>query len=343
MSDLRDAKPWLIYVLLGCSLATNVMLLLARGASDKPDSHAIVQAPIDAAGSAAPVNGSAAATGAVHEAAVQPASGQAVPSTAPTAGWTVLRSKVEQSLARTFQLAGGESGDALASVYTRLFVWDLELRRDLQAGDSIAVVWRHAPDGLPEIAAASLQSEKLGRTVAAYHWQAPGDPFPSYWHLDGTEAPLRLRDGPLAQYEQITSVLKDRPTHKGMDFKTPVGTPVSAPRPGTVTRVNWNWTANGNCVEIRYDDGVLGKFLHLSENRVAEGARVSVGQVIALTGNTGHSTAPHLHYQLNRGEKTIDPLDYHGTIRRSLNAEQIAAMRRDVAGFESMLAEPAVR
>jgi murein DD-endopeptidase MepM/ murein hydrolase activator NlpD len=128
-----------------------------------------------------------------------------------------------------------------------------------------------------------------------------------------------------------------------MDFKTPVGTEVTAPRAGTVTRSNWNWKANGNCIEIRYEDGVLAKFLHLNENRVKRGDRVHAGQVIALTGNTGHSTAPHLHYQLDRGSKTLDPLDYHGTVRRSLDPEQTAALQRDVAGFEKLLDQGAGR
>ena len=185
--------------------------------------------------------------------------------------------------------------------------------------------------------AGALASRKLGRTVSAYRWKAPGDAFASYWNLDGSEAPLRLKDGPIENYEQITSLLKDRPTHKGMDFKTPVGTEVTSPRDGVVTRVNWNWGANGNCVEIRFSDGVLAKYLHLSENRVKEGDRVKAGQVVALSGNTGRSTAPHLHYQLDRGDKTVDPLDYHGTVRRTLQPAEVASLVRDVAPLQEML------
>lgn len=336
MSDFP--KSWLLYLLLSCSLGLNVVLLLNRSSSDEPGgSPAAVagnpsaEAPVASAAASAPV------------AAAEPArdATQAAAAEAQVAGWAVLHGKVEQSLARTFQIIAGDDGDALSSVYTRLFVWDLDLRRDLQKGDAVSVAWRKGPDGLPEIAAASLQSVKLGGVASAYRWKAPEDRYPSYWHLDGTEAAQRLREGPISQYEQITSLLKDRPTHKGMDFKTPVGTEVTSPRPGTVTRTNWNWGANGNCIEIRFDDGVLAKFLHLSENRVAQGQRVSVGQVIALSGNTGHTTAPHLHYQLDRDGKIIDPLDYHGTVRRTLGADQVAALRRDIADFEAMIGGPA--
>jgi len=337
MADSRNSKPVLLYVLLACSLALNLVLSLSRRPSQEPERASSVEAPDQGSATGGAPAQEATQTNTAPSVAAQPASAQPEAGDSQTAGWTALGNKLEQSLARTFQLKAGEDGDALASVFTRLFVWDVDMRRDLQPDDFVAVVWRKGADGLPEVAAGSLQCKGLGKTLAAYRWQAQGDPFPSYWHLDGTEAPLRLKEGPIAQYEQITSLLKDRPTHKGMDFKTPVGTEVTAPRPGVVTRANWNWTANGNCLEIRYDDGVLAKFLHLSENRVKEGDRVSVGQLVALTGNTGHSTAPHLHYQLDRGDKALDPLDYHGTVRRSLNAEQAAALRRDVAGFEKML------
>jgi len=342
MSD-RPSNSWLLYTLLTCSLALNVFMLGRQSSGAPNPAPAITEAPVAGAPvagapAAAAVPGAVAAT--QNVAPAQPAGGQPEATGASTSGeWNIVHARVEQSLARTFQINAGQDGDALSGVYTRLFVWDLDLRRDLQNGDAVAAAWRKGPDGLPEIAAASLQSVKLGR-VSAYHWKSPEDRYPSYWHLDGTEAALRLKGGPLEQYDQITSLLKDRPTHKGMDFKTPVGTEVHSPRAGTVTRTNWNWSANGNCIEVRYDDGVLAKFLHLSENRVAEGQRVSPNQVIALSGNTGHTTAPHLHYQLNRDEKVIDPVDYHGTTRRSLNADEIAALKRDVAEFETMIGEP---
>ncbi len=256
-------------------------------------------------------------------------------------GWQIFRGSVEHSLARTFQDSAGEDSAALSGVYSRLFMWDLDMRRDLQAGDAVAVVWRKGADGVPVVAAASLVSGKLGRTLTAYRWQLPGDRYTSYWDSEGREATRRLVNGPLNEYEQITSLLKDRPTHKGMDFKTPVGTEVVSPKAGSVLRSNWNWKANGNCIEVRFDDGVLAKFLHLSENLVGPGQRVAAGQAIARTGNTGRCTAPHLHYQLDRDTRTIDPVDYHGIEQRRLEPAQVEALRRDTAGFARRLEESA--
>ena len=84
---------------------------------------------------------------------------------------------------------------------------------------------------------------------------------------------------------------------------------------------------------MRFDDGTVAKFLHLSAVKVRRGARVKAGEVIALTGNTGRSTAPHLHYQLERGPRTVDPVDYHGTLQRRLSPAETASLRAQVAAL----------
>lgn len=337
MPDPSAKTSSLLYVLLGCSLTLNAVLLLNGRSTDAPVAP---QQPVAVQGDSAGVPAGAQQPGAAAD-AVASAPANVTSDVSAEEGWMTLGGRVEHSLARTFQRLAAKDGDALASVFSRLFVWDVDMRRHLQSGDAVALVWRMGSDGFPEVAAGSLRVGKQGRTLAAYRWQAPGDAYPSYWYLDGTEVPHRLKESPLAQYEQITSLLKDRPTHRGMDFKVPVGTEVMSPRAGVVTRSNWNWAANGNCIEIRYADGVLAKFLHLNENRVDVGDRVSAGQVIALSGNTGRSTAPHLHYQLDQGDKTLDPIDYHGSLRRQLDEAQIAALRRDVADIERKLGDAA--
>jgi len=250
-----------------------------------------------------------------------------------------VRARLRGSPAATFGKALGQGdGDRVSAAWARLFVWDVDLRRDLQAGDEIAAVWTWDEAGLPIIDAASLHQAKTGEDLVAYRFQAPGDTWASYWTAEGVEVPKRLIGGPIATYEQITSLLKDRPTHGGIDFKAPEGTPISSPRDGVVTRVNWNWKANGNCVELRLTDGTMVKLLHLSKNLVKEGDSVTKGQVVAESGNTGHSTAPHLHYQLEQNGKVIDPIDYHGTERRKLEGAALAQLQRTVASLKTRLA-----
>lgn len=230
----------------------------------------------------------------------------------------VTIASLKNSIPQTLAVAAEPYGDSVSATLSRVLVWDLDLRRDLRAGDKIEAAWSLGTSDTVVIEAARFHAQKFNRTIDAYRFHATGDTYPSYWSSEGVELPHQLKNGPLDDYEQVTSLLRDRPTHHGMDFKVDVGTPIKSTADGVVTRVNWNWSANGNCIEVKHADGMLAKYLHLSENKVAAGDRVKTGEVIGLTGNTGRSTGPHLHYQLNKGAKVIDPIDYHGTIRRTL-------------------------
>jgi murein DD-endopeptidase MepM/ murein hydrolase activator NlpD len=314
-------KPWLLYGLFGTSLVLNLALALRFAWSspneeyaEPPETVAAPPAEIKPIGDETDVSNPPVP-------ADQVAPLPEPKGVARAAGTEVFTGTVASSLSATFQSAPATSPSALSAVYSRLFAWDFDLRRDLHKGDVVEVLYEQ-PDGAePLILAARLKSQPGTpdeKIFTAVRYQAPGDRFPSYWSATGEEVPRRLIDGPLADYEQITSLLKDRPTHKGMDFKTPIGSDVVAPRAGRVTRTNWNHAANGNCIEIQYGDGMLAKFLHLNENLVKDGQTVSAGTVIAKSGNTGHSTGPHLHYQLDRGDNVVDPVTYHGTLRRQL-------------------------
>jgi murein DD-endopeptidase len=225
-------------------------------------------------------------------------------------------------------LAGKPDGTVLAALAGRLFMWHLDLRKEIERGDRVRILYYKDASGELVIAAARYRSLRTGVAFDAFRFQASDDLSASYWDGEGREVPERLRDGPLRRYDQITALLKDRPTHRGMDFKTPIGTPVFAGRAGTVGRVNWRRGGNGNCLEIRFRDGTLAKYLHLSSVSARPGRAVRAGEQVALTGNTGRSTAPHLHYQLERGQRTIDPLEYHGTYRRTLTVQDRAAFAR---------------
>ncbi|MDG4813664.1 M23 family metallopeptidase, partial [Hydrogenovibrio sp. 3SP14C1] len=83
----------------------------------------------------------------------------------------------------------------------------------------------------------------------------------------------------------------------GTDFAMPIGTPIIAPANGRVERVG-NHHAAGRYIVIRHDNGYRTRYLHLSQPMVSQGQRVDMGERIALSGNTGRSTGPHLHYEV---------------------------------------------
>jgi murein DD-endopeptidase MepM/ murein hydrolase activator NlpD len=97
--------------------------------------------------------------------------------------------------------------------------------------------------------------------------------------------------------------------HEGIDVTAPMGSPIEAPAAGTVTDAGWE-SGYGNTVTIDHGYGVVTKFAHCSKLLVRTGQHVSRGSKIALVGNTGLATGPHLHYEVHVNGRPVDPLKY---------------------------------
>lgn len=238
-------------------------------------------------------------------------------------------------------VAGKEVGTPLTQVVNRSLVWWMRVPQDLVKGDTLAVVYELRDGQEPLVHGVRFNSRKLGKVFEAWRYQPKDSAFARYYQADGSELEERLVGGPLDSYEQITSLLRDGRKHKGVDFKTPVGTPVKATFDGTITRKNWNFRGNGNSIEIEEagGQGRTAMFLHLSElpKTVHPGQKVKKGEVLAKSGNTGHSFAPHLHYQLMKGDKVIDPFTSHATERTSLPASEKAPFEVELNRLRHLL------
>jgi murein DD-endopeptidase MepM/ murein hydrolase activator NlpD len=97
--------------------------------------------------------------------------------------------------------------------------------------------------------------------------------------------------------------------HEGIDVTAPMGSPIEAPAAGIVTDARWE-SGYGNTVTIEHGFGIETKFAHASKLLVRTGQRVSRGQRIALVGNSGLATGPHLHYEVHVKGRPVDPLKY---------------------------------
>ena len=97
--------------------------------------------------------------------------------------------------------------------------------------------------------------------------------------------------------------------HKGVDWATPVGTPVYASSGGTVVKAGWA-RGYGYVVYINHPDGRQTRYAHLSKVQVSVGQTVSQGDKIALSGNTGVSSGPHVHFEILINGRQVNPLDY---------------------------------
>jgi murein DD-endopeptidase MepM/ murein hydrolase activator NlpD len=125
-----------------------------------------------------------------------------------------------------------------------------------------------------------------------------GPSTPSHWPLDvqGFVTRGQVRPGVVDE------------SHPGIDIAVPLGTPVRASGGGSVAASGYD-ADYGLFVLLRHPSGYETMYGHMSRLTAAEGDEVLAGQVIGLSGNSGRSTAPHLHFEIRRDNKTVDPLD----------------------------------
>jgi murein DD-endopeptidase MepM/ murein hydrolase activator NlpD len=97
--------------------------------------------------------------------------------------------------------------------------------------------------------------------------------------------------------------------HEGIDIAVPSGTPVVASASGTVIVAGW-MGGYGNLVVVDHGNGIATAYGHNTSVTVGVGLSVSQGQLIAYSGNTGHSTGPHVHFEVRVNGSAVDPLGY---------------------------------
>lgn len=246
----------------------------------------------------------------------------------------VYAGKVRGALPRSMRdKLSSEDARFLSALAARLLIWKLDLRRDLRRGDHIRILYQPVKhQSRFQILAMQYKSQKHGKTFHYYRYKEANKKFDSFYDKQGRNVELQLKNSPLRTYEQVTSILKMRRRHKGIDFKTPTGTKLYLPYRSRVIRRTWNFRYNGNSLEVEFlrgpRPGTRALFLHLQKikKNIKPGRVFRAGTLIGFTGNTGRSTAPHLHYQLQtrNARRIFDPYKLQGTYIRTLPASEMA-------------------
>lgn len=100
--------------------------------------------------------------------------------------------------------------------------------------------------------------------------------------------------------------------HAGIDISAREGTPIRAAADGVVTYSDSTQRGYGNMVLVDHGNGFVTAYAHNRENLVSQGARVARGEVIALVGATGNATGPHVHFEIRRSGRAVNPRPYLG-------------------------------
>ncbi|MBK5073533.1 peptidoglycan DD-metalloendopeptidase family protein [Budviciaceae bacterium CWB-B4] len=154
---------------------------------------------------------------------------------------------------------------------------------------------------------AKVSSERLSSTkiADAKSYSLATGPSSSTMFRYPTAEPFKVT----SQFDpsRLNPVTRKRAPHEGIDFSMPIGSTVVSTGEGEVVIAKYSPSA-GNYIVIRHKNSYETYYMHLSKLMVQPGQKVSRGQKIALSGNTGRSTGAHLHYELRVNDRAVDPL-----------------------------------
>lgn len=224
-----------------------------------------------------------------------------------------------------------------------IFAWDIDYTRDIQPGDTFKVTYEETQNDLG-------QRVKTGRILAAA-FSVGGELRQAFWWGKSNEylsekgeskRKLLLRT-PLEVY-RISSgfglrthpVLGFSKLHTGTDFAAPIGTPVKASGDGVITFIGPKGP-NGNLIKIRHNAKFETAYAHLHRfsKGLRVGSRVKQGQIIAQVGNTGRSTGPHLHYEVQVSGVSVNPMRADLPTSNPLGRKELASFKANVASIQT--------
>ncbi len=248
---------------------------------------------------------------------------------------------VSGSFARSAQ-ATGLSSTEVAQI-SRLLEKKLDFRRDTRRGDEFQVLMESdIIDGASfdsRILAIQYEGARMDLTLVR------NSADNNYYTPDGQSLDPAFSRYPFEGSYRMSSSFNPRRTHpvtgrvsphRGTDWAMPVGTPIQAPADGRVEKVG-NHPVAGRYLVVRHDNGYRTRYLHLSRPLVSRGDRVTMGERIALSGNTGRSTGPHLHYEVIVNNTAVDAMKVELPESQSLEGERLMAFQQEAEPLLAVL------
>ncbi|WP_299199419.1 peptidoglycan DD-metalloendopeptidase family protein [uncultured Amphritea sp.] len=254
----------------------------------------------------------------------------------------IISGTVEGDLPRSMKRAGARIAEAYQ--VTSLLKERMNFRSHLRAGDrfELAVSRQYVND---EYTGNSIIEgfvyDGVIRKQSAFLFDG------SYFDADGESLEKAFQRIPLQRKYRISSSFNPKRKHpvtglirphNGTDFSVPIGTPVLAAGDGVVSRVIKHRYA-GLYIEIQHNQKYKTRYLHLSKAYVRKGQKVSRGQKIAASGNSGRSTGAHLHYELRVHDRPVNAMTAPIPVVQTIASKKRNLFKQQVAELKSQMAE----
>jgi murein DD-endopeptidase MepM/ murein hydrolase activator NlpD len=260
--------------------------------------------------------------------------------------------RISGTIDGSLYLTAAEQGvpDRVIVQLIKNFSYDVDFQREIRAGDTLDVMFetkKTAKDGkLVEARVLYAKLNSGGDTFEHFRYEDAHGRV-GYYDKTGESIVNKLLRTPV-NGARISSrfgrrhhpVLGYTKMHKGVDFAAPTGTPIYAAGDGRVEFAGRNG-GYGNMVVLRHNGMYKTAYAHAHRiaRGIRKGARVEQGQTIAYVGTTGRSTGPHLHYEIRKYGKKINPLSVKFAGGKKLKGKQLAAFKEQRQVIETRLAE----
>lgn len=262
-----------------------------------------------------------------------------------------IEGKIYSSLAATMKNAGVPSN--IINNFTNIFLYKVNFRSDIKAGDTFKVLYERktAPDGRVVKNGDILYAElKLGKKnkIALYRYKDSAGNI-DYYDDRGMVLKRTLDRKPMEfRSARISSrfgwrrhpILKQRILHSGVDYAAPMGSRIYASGDGVVKRAQWAG-GYGRYVVIRHNSEFSTGYAHMSgfARGIRPGVRVKQGQVIGYVGSTGRSTGPHLHFEVIKNGKKVDPLKIQAATGNNLTGKELQRFKAEMSRIVALADE----
>lgn len=231
----------------------------------------------------------------------------------------LIRARAE--ISDSLFLAAGKAGleHEITAELIRMFSFDVDFQRGIHPGDSFELTYeRFAGDDGQIVKTGRILKATLtrkGRPLTYYRFHPKGETYPGYFDAKGQSAKKTLMQTPI-DGARISSgygkrrhpILGYNKMHKGVDFAARSGTPIMAAGDGVIEVAGWNG-GYGRYIRIRHNGTYKTAYAHMKAFRrgMKKGTRVKQGQIIGYVGTSGRSTGPHLHYEVLKGGRQVNP------------------------------------
>jgi murein DD-endopeptidase MepM/ murein hydrolase activator NlpD len=231
--------------------------------------------------------------------------------------------------------------DGIINKMIQAYSWSVDFQRDIWGGEEVELLYetKETDDG-SYVRSNRLKYAKLtlrDKDLPIYLFKK-SDGFETFFEPDGQSIKRALLRTPVDGARLSSGfgmrkhpVLGYNKMHKGVDFAAPTGTPIYAAGDGVVERAN-RFGAYGNYVRVRHNNDYKTAYAHLHKfgKGIRSGTRVKQGQVIGYIGNTGRSTGPHLHYEVIKNGKQVNPHSVDLPLGEKLRGTDLANFKRTV-------------